>query len=149
MNTAFTSKTKLVDSGCTEWTGASLKHGYGLFKVPKTRSNIIAHRFAWQQKHGDIPAGMYVCHRCDNPKCVNVDHLFLGTPKDNAQDMILKGRRVKSPSPGELNGRAKLTEEDVNDIRTFRHHFSIRELSGHFGVTSSQIHRIVKGLAWT
>jgi hypothetical protein len=148
MNTAFAIKTKPVESGCIEWTGAALQRGYGLFRVAKTRRNILAHRFAWQQKHGEIPDEMYVCHRCDNPKCVNVNHLFLGTPKDNVDDMIAKGRKVNAPSPGARNGRAKLTEEDVNDIRTFRHHFSIRQLAYYFGVTPSQIHRIVKGLAW-
>jgi hypothetical protein len=148
MNQNFWSKTKQMDSGCVEWIASGLPTGYGQFKVPGTRMNIVAHRWAWQEKHGPIPKGLFVCHRCDNPKCVNVDHLFLGTPKDNVDDMIAKGRKVNAPSPGEQNGKAKLTEEDVNDIRTFRHHFSIRQLAMHFGVGSSQIHRIVKGLAW-
>jgi hypothetical protein len=148
MNANFWSKTKRAESGCVEWQGSHVLHGYGVFRIPKTRRNITAHRWAWQERHGEIPAGMYVCHRCDNPKCVNVDHLFIGTPKDNAQDMISKGRRVIAPSPRMANGNAKLTDDDVNDIRTFRSYFTIRQLAKEFGVGSSQIHRIVKGLAW-
>lgn len=148
MNANFWSKAVPVASGCVEWQGSSLPRGYGIFRVPKTRRNMLAHRWAWQEQHGAVPAGLFVCHRCDNPRCVNVDHLFVGTPQDNAQDMIVKGRRVISASPRMANGRAKLTDDDVNDIRTFRSYFSLRQLAKEFGVGASQIHRIVKGLAW-
>lgn len=57
---------------------------------------VAAHRYAWEQANGPIPESMFVCHRCDNPPCINVDHLFLGTPKDNTRDMALKGRDSNS-----------------------------------------------------
>lgn len=148
MNANFWSKAVPVESGCVEWHGSTLPRGYGIFRIPKTRRNMLAHRWAWQEKHGTVPTGMFVCHRCDNPRCVNVDHLFVGTPKDNSQDMIAKGRRVIGASPRMANGRAKLTDDDVNDIRTFRSYFTLRQLAKEFGVGTSQIHRIVKGLAW-
>ena len=76
---------------CIEWTGYREKGGYGrLFRKGRVWQ---AHRWEWTEKHGPIPEGMCVLHRCDNPPCVNVAHLFLGTQVDNIHDMIAKGRR--------------------------------------------------------
>lgn len=83
----------MMDSECIEWTGYRLPSGYGQTRV-KGRGLQRAHRVAWEEVHGPIPEGMYVCHRCDNPPCVNVDHLFLGTPVDNATDMTSKERHA-------------------------------------------------------
>jgi hypothetical protein len=74
---------------------------------------MAAHRVSWVLHHGPIPPGLLVCHRCDNPKCVNPDHLFLGTPKDNSQDMVRKGR----VSQGDRHPYAKLTRRQVVRIR--------------------------------
>jgi hypothetical protein len=71
--------------------GAKLRHGYGSFGVSKKKSTQ-AHRFSWYLTNGEIPDGIYVCHKCDNPPCCNPKHLFLGTAKDNADDMRAKGR---------------------------------------------------------
>jgi hypothetical protein len=76
--------------GCWEWRGAKSRFGYGRFIVG--RNNRLAHRVAWAATRGEIPVGMNVCHRCDNPSCVNPDHLFLGTQRDNVRDMHEKGR---------------------------------------------------------
>jgi hypothetical protein len=92
----FMSKTKYNESirpgmatQCLEWPGYKVK-GYGQFSV--LGKSAIAHRFAWALSNGFIPPGMEICHRCDNPACVRVDHLFVGTHADNMKDMANKGR---------------------------------------------------------
>jgi hypothetical protein len=99
--------------GCWIYTGRLnvARNGYGYFD--DRRRTTSAHRYAWQLTQGDIPHGLDVCHTCDNPPCVNPDHLFLGTQKDNAQDMKQKGRSTV----GERSGTAKLTEVQVREIR--------------------------------
>jgi len=77
-------------SGCMEWTRATNPQGYG--KVRINKQYFATHRLAWVLVNGPIPDGLFVCHRCDNPPCCNVDHLFLGTMKDNMMDMVSKGR---------------------------------------------------------
>ena len=76
-------------TGCTEWTASRLRYGYGNFRYQGAPS---AHRAGWLLFRGPIPAGMCVLHICDNPPCVNLDHLYLGTQKDNAQDAMARGR---------------------------------------------------------
>lgn len=101
--------------GCWEWKSYKDGSGYAAFK---TKGKMIgAHRQAWIYAHGEIPAGMLVCHKCDNPTCVNPDHLFLGTALDNQRDKVNKGRQAA----GEKNGRHKLTEQDVKYIRSQFH----------------------------
>lgn len=82
--------TPIPEAGCWIWTGTVNERGYG--RVYSGGRMWIAHRLSWTQVNGPIPAHMFVCHRCDTPSCVNPDHLFLGSPRDNVIDMAAKGR---------------------------------------------------------
>ena len=120
--------------------------GYGIFCWGK--KHISAHRYAWIITHGD-PGGLLVCHHCDNPPCVNPAHLFLGTTKDNSEDMMKKGRNKYRPDI------TKLTKEQVIDIRE-RYLPRIKgkqkgnaiQLSRQYGITNTQLYRIVQHKAW-
>ena len=94
----FSRVTKESDQlGCWEWIGTITNEGYGVFGVEGGFSS--AHRFSWKIHYGDIPDGLLVLHKCDNRKCVNPEHLFLGTHQDNMRDKIAKGRwRVPKPA---------------------------------------------------
>lgn len=80
----------LCNDGCWEWLGGKTRGGYGSFASPE--ATCRAHRIAYELRKGPIPLGMYVCHRCDNPGCVNPAHLFVGTASDNTRDSMKKGR---------------------------------------------------------
>ena len=84
---------KNAPNGCWEWSGRKHPSGYGFSGIDGKRD--YTHRLAWRLTHGPIPAGMHVCHKCDNPPCCNPDHLFLGTPADNMHDRDAKGRGIK------------------------------------------------------
>lgn len=135
--------------GC--WTWQAARRGqYGRMHLGN-RSWIGAHRMAWRLSRGPIPDGMCVCHHCDNTLCVNPDHLFLGTNAENTADRTRKGRsaRNSNPQPGTLNGRAKLTEDDVIDIRTV-YAIGARQIdiAAAYGVTQVQISAIVRRKQW-
>lgn len=87
----FFKKAKKLKSGCWQWKGSSNKDGYGTTRY--MGKSIMAHRLSFLLHGGEIPDGMCVLHSCDNPPCVNPDHLFLGTHQDNMDDMARKGRR--------------------------------------------------------
>lgn len=78
--------------GCWKWTAKRDRNGYGRFSPNGQYSQTVAHRFSWELHNGPIPEGMLVCHHCDNPECTNPSHLFLGTPQDNMDDKVRKGR---------------------------------------------------------
>ncbi len=94
--------------GCWPWKGCKNKQGYGTFGDDEMKI-VKAHRFAWELEGGRIPDGMVVCHTCDNPPCVRISHLFLGTHQDNVDDKIGKGRHAY----GIKCAQAKLTKEQV------------------------------------
>jgi hypothetical protein len=129
------------DTGCWEWNVKSKdKDGYGLFQI-KDRA-IRAHRVAWQMYAGAWPWAMQVCHRCDNPKCVRKEHLFLGTNDDNHRDKAEKRRSLH----GVRNPKAKLTPEQVLAIRAAVD--SNKECAAKYGVTKENIYHIRTGRTW-
>ena len=81
-------------SDCVEWTKYKNKNGYGVLRVGN--KNKLAHRHIWEESFGTIQGGLCVCHKCDNPSCINIEHLFLGTHADNMRDMANKKRSVSS-----------------------------------------------------
>ena len=107
---------------------------------------MYAHRFSYSQFVGVIPAGMFVCHTCDNPSCVNPSHLFLGSRQDNVDDMVAKGRSTS----GERNGKARLQAADVVAIRArYETGGALQtELAEEYGVSQVQISRIVNRKTW-
>lgn len=130
---------------CWLWKGAksnNLKRPYGYFTYGKVQ---YAHRVAWQIFRGPIPDGLFVLHHCDNPPCVNPDHLFLGTKKDNRQDMLRKNR-YKFPV-GEATPSAKLTEVQVRQILTDAR--SQRLIANEYGINQSQVSRIKSAKRWS
>lgn len=126
--------------GCWEWTGSRMRKGYGNFGVDYRHEG--AHRFSWRLHFGEIPEGMWVLHRCDNPPCVRPDHLFLGTAQANSDDMVAKGRQ-KRP-------RAVVSTGDVAEIRRLyaTGEFSQSQLGNRFGISQTQVGRIVRRVRW-
>lgn len=112
----------VTESGCWIFMGALNEAGYGIVgKGVRGSGNDRTHRIVWTHYNGDIPDGMFICHKCDVPQCCNPSHLFLGTAKDNHADMQKKKRDSKPPrnyhDKGEYRYNAKLTEDDVRTIR--------------------------------
>lgn len=132
---------------CWEWTGKVSPFGYGQFSVAWGDS-WQAHRLAYRLYKHKNPGKLCVCHSCDNRKCVNPDHLWLGTRNDNIQDMITKGRMYKRDA--ERNPAAKLTWLDVNTIRELYKtgRFSHRELGRKFHVEKTTITRLLSKKTW-
>lgn len=112
-----------------------------------------AHRLSWYFTHGRLPRDMEVCHRCDNPACVRIDHLFLGTHKENMHDSIAKGRaHVGNPLKvlrGEAVARATTTEAQVRAIRSISQEVSSAAVGRLIGVSADVASRIRKGSSWS
>lgn len=138
------------NSGCFIWTGNVDLEGYGrLTRGPGV--SIKAHRLAYQLFKGPIPEGMIVCHKCDNPTCVNPAHLYAGTFQDNVGDCLRRGRfrAGGKPHPGERNGRAKLTEvQALSIIDRYGAGEKASKLAKEFGMTTGAVHRLLKGTSW-
>lgn len=133
---------KVAPSGCWEWTGGK-SHGYGQMRVREVWGvrPVYAHRAAAALKYGPLPKDIKVCHRCDNPKCCNPEHLFLGSQADNLKDMASKGRSAL----GERNGMSKLSDADVAAIRTaVAGGQTQRDVATKFGVSEGHMSAIVR-----
>jgi hypothetical protein len=141
----FSTGFEVLPSGCWHWSGKLTAGGYGY--IPNgSRKKVIAHRASYEIHKGPIPKGLLVCHSCDNPPCVNPNHLWLGTDKDNSDDKISKGRA--NVPVGELASKAKLTERQVLKIRANRY-LSDNDLAEEYGVWPATIWAIRTRKTWT
>jgi hypothetical protein len=139
---------KAGGEACWEWQGGRTPdRGYGLLGVTfKPNRYVVAHRISYELNCGPIPAGMKVCHKCDNPPCVRPDHLFLGTQQDNIEDMRKKGRAAR----GAKHFRARLDPDKVRDIR--RSHAageSVASIAKRIGVRPGTVYAVLTGKTWT
>lgn len=141
---SFWTKVKKTDN-CWEWQGSPDSDGYGILSVACWP--VKAHRFSYFIHYGDA-AGLCVCHRCDNRKCVRPDHLFLGTNADNIHDMESKGRGVRLH--GEKSLFAKLNEEQVREIRAMCCDLTISQpvIAKRFGISQALVSVIKNRKVW-
>lgn len=130
---------------CWLWTGGTSPLGYGRIRVSAPRRVELAHRLSYAMKHGPVPEGLFVCHHCDNPACVNPEHLFVGTHEENMQDMVAKGRNVGS------RGHRLLDEERVREIKLMLRDTGMphKEVAARFGVSRQLIDSISRGALWS
>ena len=131
-------------TGCWEWAKTKNRQGYGEVWISKSgeQKKWPAHRASWTVFRGPIPDGMFVCHKCDNPPCINPDHLFIGTQADNVADSTRKKRRAY----GTRNVNAKLSRDAVEKIRSDTR--SQRKIAKDYGVSQVQICNIKNGKVW-
>lgn len=141
----------VMGSGCMEWTDRLSRAGYG--RTTYLGKEWGAHRLSWFLKNGPIPDGMNVLHKCDNPPCINPEHLFLGTHLDNMRDMAAKGRAKSGGVFGEDHGHAKLTSNEVEEILIALALAKSKDgtsgrLALKYGVSDATISHIKHGKAW-
>lgn len=149
----FWEKVNKTDT-CWLWTKAKNPKGYGVISV-RPKGYKQAHRLSWEMAHGPIPDGMLICHRCDNPACVNPDHLFVGTPADNTRDMLAKNRHSQGKTHGDKVRSSerryhKLTPDAVRGIRKeLNAGGKQRDVARAFGVCQRTVALIQHGVTWT
>lgn len=135
------------ENGCILWKGSKLPKGYGCIGGGKGRGILRASRVSYEIHKGPIPEGLHVLHTCDNPPCVNPEHLYVGTQLDNSKD-AMKRNRLR-PSPGEKNGFSKLTNKDVFKIRKlYKEGMKPKEIVKLFNVGKPCIESIVYKRSW-
>lgn len=143
----FWAKVNKTDD-CWEWTASVTAQGeYGQFML--NGRPVRAHRYSWELINGPIPRGLYVCHHCDNPRCVKPEHLFLGTARDNNMDRQQKGRG--NYDFGERHRDAKLTPSTVIELRQLIAEgvLSLREIGRRFGMSHNSVRKVRDGRSWS
>lgn len=130
--------------GCWEWSGYIDNKGYG--RIMTDRGPVRAHRVSYVLHHGEVPGRLYVLHHCDNRKCVNPIHLYVGTHTQNMKDKVQRGRSFTGDQKGEAHGRAKLTNEQVYAIRASDKPNPM--LARRYGLTPSAIGMIKRRKTW-
>ena len=131
------------ENGCIEWAKHKDVDGYGVISVGNRPQYV--HRVAHEIYIGPIPPGMLVCHKCDNPSCFNPEHLFLGSSKDNLQDMVKKGRKPR----GEKVHNSKLTEKQVKEIKArLQEGEKVSQIAKDYPVHGRAIRLISAGINW-
>lgn len=137
-----------IDSmtGCWQWTGGKNEFGYGIFCTDKRR--IRTHRYCWELFKEPIPKGMCICHHCDNPSCINPDHMFIGTQAENMADMRKKHRGSTKPRPGTENPAAKLSEQQVRIIFSMNGTVRAEEVAQVFNVKKTSVYNIWSRITW-
>ena len=132
--------------GCWIWNKHLASNGYGRMRYNGKMQQ--AHRVMYEVKKGPIPKGMNVLHKCDVKDCINPDHLFLGTQKDNMKDMYDKGRA--NPPKGESHPHAKVTDERVRNMRALARsgELTVKEIAGIHGISACQTYKILAGEGW-
>lgn len=143
----FWSKVVKTDN-CWLWSGSVFQsRGYGQVWIPGIKTPQRAHRVSWIINNGPIPDGMCVLHRCDCRLCVRPDHLWIGTQRENIDDMVKKGRSQR----GENSHRSKLTNADVIEIREMWHTglYTQLAIADYFGIRQPQVSEIVRRTSWS
>ena len=133
-----------ITSECWLWIGTTIKDGYGKFSWGG--NSVYAHRLLWESINGTIPKNMYICHTCDVRNCVKPSHIYLGTPIENAKDMIDRNRTKYIGKRGESNPRSKITYSQVLEIRASS--LSCSKLGKMYNISAAQISGIKRKLYW-
>lgn len=141
-----------LENDCWLWNLSTINSGYGkvMTKIAGKRRTLLAHRVSLHLFRGfDLDSKLYVCHKCDVPRCVNPDHLFIGLQQDNMNDMKKKCRQKSISLKGEKNPSSKLTEEKVLEIVSLLQDFNNKEIAKMYGLNHGTISNIRLGKSWS